>query len=56
MCIMCGFGYSCDCGYHCGNCVECSEDEEANESEKKYRGVGFFEDVVFGYMISDASM
>ena len=44
--IMCGFGFFCDCAYLCGIVVECSKDHEANESERKYRCVGLFEDVV----------
>ena len=54
--IMCGFGFFCDCAYLCGIVVECSKDHEANESERKYRCVGLFEDVVFGYLMSDASV
>ena len=55
-CIMCGFGFFCDCAYLCGIGVECLEDQEANKSERKYRCVGIFEDVVFDYMMSDASV
>lgn len=46
----------CECGYLCGIGVECFEDEEANESERKYRHVGLFENVVFGDMMSDTSV
>ena len=46
MCIMCGLGSFCDGGYLCGIGVECFEDQEAKESKRKYRCVGFFEDVV----------
>ena len=56
MCIMCGFGNSCDSAYLCDIGVECFEDLEANESVRKYKHVGLFEDVVFGYMMSDVSI
>ena len=46
----------CDYVYLCGIGLECFEDQEANESERKYRHVGLFQDVVFGYMMSGASM
>lgn len=43
--------YLCDIG------VECFENQEANKSvERKHRHVGLFEDVVFDYMMSYASV
>lgn len=56
MCNMCSSGCFCDCVYLCSIGLECFENQEANESERKYRHGGLFQDVVYGYMMSDASV
>jgi hypothetical protein len=48
--IFCDHVYLCDIG------VECFENQEANKSERKHRHVGLFEDAVFDYMMSYASV
>jgi len=50
------FSKLCDCAYLCGIRVECFEDQEANDGEREYRRHGLFEDVVFGYIVSDANV
>lgn len=47
------WSFLCGCAYLCDISVECFEDQDTYESERKYRGVGLFEDVVFSYMMSD---